>query len=355
MSFALATVFESDSSVGAVGYSKRPAFATNYAVAGRFVSVETSDAEINELLKRYFAGWYVAPVAAAQNVKPDVRMVIHTSDDQPEPPAHQTWFEVAEGGRCCTDGRIYFFENNGSRVIAGHRGSAMVEAWIGSGADSRERSALARLVFNAAMVAMRRCGLYELHAAGVVDPNGKGFLIVGPSGSGKSNLATQLAAAGWQYLSDDSVLLFNRDGMVQAHALRRMFALTDEIFSAAGVGKSNSIEVTVAPFDPLKKRFEPARVFPGRFARMSTPARVLFSRIEGTTKSRLQSLNRSDTMARLIRMCPWACYDKATANAHLEVLAQLARQVDGYELLAGADLLNSKRASEFLLTLSSTN
>jgi hypothetical protein len=55
-------------------------------------------------------------------------------------------------------------------------------------------------------------------------------------------------------------------------------------------------------------------------------------------------------MARLIRMCPWACYDKTTAEAHLEVLGELARQADGFELYAGADLLNSERASEFLLS-----
>jgi hypothetical protein len=55
-------------------------------------------------------------------------------------------------------------------------------------------------------------------------------------------------------------------------------------------------------------------------------------------------------MARLIRMCPWACYDKATAEAHLVVLGELARQADGYELFAGPDLLNSERASEFLLS-----
>jgi len=355
MSFAIETVFESDPSVGAAAYSKRPAFANCYAVAGRFVCVETSDSEINELLKRYFAGWYVAPVTAGQVVKPDVTIMIHTSDDQPEPPAQLTWFEVAEGGRCGTDGRIYFFENNGSCVIAGHRDSAMIEAWIGNTPEARERSAMARLIFNAAMVAMRRCGLFELHAAGVIDPAGKGVLVVGPSGSGKSNLAAQLAAAGWHYLSDDSLLLFRREGMVQAHALRRMFALTEESFSATGMGKCNSIEVTVAPFDPLKKRFEPARVFPGRFAQLASPAKVLFSRLEDSATSRLRSLNRSETMARLLRMCPWACYDKTTAAAHLEVLAQLARQAEGYELLAGADLLNSQRASEFLLSDSAPN
>jgi hypothetical protein len=176
------------------------------------------------------------------------------------------------------------------------------------------------------------------------------MLVIGPSGSGKSNLAAQLASAGWQYLSDDTLLLYSRNGVIHAHALRRMFALTDEVLSAAGLTESDSIELTVVPFDPLKKRFEPAAVFPGRFALSCKPARVLFSRIEKDAVSRIQLLNRSETMARLVRMCPWACYDKATAEAHLEVLGGLARQADGFQLLAGADLLNSECASEFLLS-----
>ena len=355
MSFALEPVFEADASVGAAGYSERPAFANYYAVAGRFVCIQTSDANINELLKRYFAGWHVTALAAPDGIKSHVTIVIHTSDNQPAPPSQLSWFEVAEGGRCRTDGQTYFFENNGSAVMAGHLDTSIVEAWIGNSAESRERAALARLIFNVAMVAMRRCGLYELHSAGVVDPDGKGVLVVGPSGSGKSNLAAQLAAAGWQYLSDDSVLLCSRDGIVQAHALRRMFALTDEIFSAAVIPASDSIEVTIAPFDPGKKRFEPAQIFPGRFVKSCTPVKVLFSRLAEGASSRLRLLNRADTMARLLRMCPWACYDKPTAAAHLEVLAHLARQADGYELLAGSDLLNSERASEFLLSKSATN
>ena len=352
MLFGLETVFESDSSVGAAEYSERPVFSSFYAVAGRFVCVETSDSEINEMMMRYFAGWHVAHIRAAA-VAADVTITIHIADDQPTPPADLAPFEVAEGGLCRTDGRVYFFEDRGSTVVA-HRGLPRVGVWIGNTAASRERAVLARLIFNAVMVAMRRCGLYELHAAGVVSPSGEGILVIGPSRSGKSNLAAQLASAGWQYLSDDTVLLYSRNGDIHAQALRRMFALTDEVFSAAGLTESD-FKVTVVPFDPLKKRFEPAPVFPGRFALSCKPTRLLFPRIENDAVSRIQLMNRSETMARLIRMCPWACYDKATAEAHLEVLGGLARQADSFELLAGTDLLDSKRASEFFLSQFNTN
>jgi hypothetical protein len=354
MACALDTVFGADSSVGAAGYSERPAFANFYAVAGRCISVETADFEINKILKRYFAGWHVAAVARHEAAKTDVRIVIHSSADRPQPPAGLNSFEVAEGGRCRTDGQLYFFESHGSVVMTGHD-SSMVEVWIGNGPESRERSPMARLIFNAAMVAMRRCGLYELHAAGVVSPFGTGVLIIGPSGSGKSNLTAQLASAGWQYLSDDSLLLFGLDDVVHANALRRMFALTHDSFSATRVAKCDAIEISVAPFDPLKKRFEPAPVFPGQFAQSCTPRQILFSQIEDASTSRIRLLNKAETMARLVRMCPWSCYDKATAQAHLEVLGDLARQADGFELFAGGDLLDSERASEFLLSRFSEN
>jgi len=355
MSCALEPVFGTDSSVGAAEYSKRPAFASSYAVAGRCISVETSDAEINESLKRYFAGWHVAAVADYETANADVRIVIHGSADLPQPPAGVNSFEVAEGGHCRSEGQIYFFESYGSVVMAGHRDRSMVEVWIGNHPESRERSPLARLIFNAAMVAMRRCGLYELHAAGVVSPLGGGVLIIGPSGSGKSNLTAQLASAGWRYLSDDSLLLFSRDGLVHANALRRMFALTHDSFSTTRAANCESIEVSVAPFDPLKKRFEPAPLFPGQFAQSCAPRKVFFSQITNAPASDIRLLNKAETMARLVRMCPWSAYDKATAEAHLEVLGNLARQADGLELFAGTDLLDGDCASEFLLSQFSEN
>ncbi len=44
-------------------------------------------------------------------------------------------------------------------------------------------------------------------------------------------------------------------------------------------------------------------------------------------------------MRGLLRMCPWACYDRPAAATHLGLLARLARQAAGFELHAGRELL----------------
>jgi hypothetical protein len=200
------------------------------------------------------------------------------------------------------------------------------------------------------MTAMRRCGLFELHAAGIVAPDGAGVLVIGPSGSGKSTLATQLAAAGWQYLSDDSLLLYQDCEHVQARALRRVFALHNETFSVSSIGNLDALAIEIEPFDPLKKRFEPCSVFPNRFVEACRPASLFFARITREPESSARALSPGETMARLIRMCPWACYDKPAAQVHLSVLAALARQARGFELLAGNDLFgDADYAGRYLL------
>jgi hypothetical protein len=145
-------------------------------------------------------------------------------------------------------------------------------------------------------------------------------------------LATQLASAGWHYLSDDSLLLYQKDEQIEAQALRRVFALSDETFSAGAIENLDALELETAPFDPLKKRFEPRAVFPDRFVESCRPASLVFSRL-----------------TREPGMCPWACYDKPAAPEHLNLLAALARQARGHELLAGTDLFgDAEYASNYL-------
>src|SRR4051812_45357359 len=170
-----------ETSAGDVGEHERPAVVSCYTVAGRFICVEAEDTEVAQLFQRYFSGWHVAALEAACAAAPDATVVAHTGG-VPAPPRGLETFETAGGGLCHTDGSTYFFESNGSAVRVRGESPRRVEVWFGRGAAARERAARARLVFDASMTALRRCGLFELHGAGLVEPgSGAGVLVVGPS------------------------------------------------------------------------------------------------------------------------------------------------------------------------------
>ncbi|HWS88510.1 MAG TPA: hypothetical protein VN282_16170 [Pyrinomonadaceae bacterium] len=315
--------------------------------------MEAEAQESAELFRRFFAGWHFARLEGADVPEPDATIQV-CAGTPPRAPAGLESFETAVGGICRTDGRTYIFERDGSAVRAeGHGRGVEVKVWVGRRAASRETSALARLVFEATMAALRRCGLFELHAAGTVEPRtGGGFLVVGPSGSGKSTLATQLARAGWRYLSDDALLLRAGADAVEACALRREFAVTEQTV-AAGVleGFEDSLREPTA-FDPLKRRFKPHAVFPEGFAESCAPRALFFPVITNEPASRARRLTQAETMRGLLRMCPWACYDRPAAAAHLGLLARLARQAAGFELHAGRDLLgDASRSADYLRRL----
>ena len=327
----------------------RPAFAETYAVAGRFIYVEAGGREAAQLFRRYFDGWHVSALGGAEAPAPDARVVVRGGDAPAAPRGLET-FETAGGGVCHTDGRDYFFESNGSVVRVLGESPRRVEVWFGEGAAARGRAERARLIFDAAMTALRRCGLFELHGAGLVEPEtGAGVLVVGPSGSGKTTLATRLAGAGWRYLSDDSLLLHARGARVEARALRRQFAVAEPTVAAGLLEGFEDRLSEPAPFDPLKRRFEPQEVFPGRFAEACAPRAIFFPAVTHEEASTARALTQAETMRQLLRVCPWACYDRPAAAAHLGVLAGLARQAAGYELRAGTDLLrDAGHASSFL-------
>lgn len=334
------TLARPDPSVGAAGHYARPAFAYHYTVAGRFICVESGDEHASDLFRRYFEGWHVAPLADARGIRPDATISVRSREEAPSIPRGLESFEAAAGGICHTDAQTYFFVSHDSAIHVGAQNPSHVEVWIGQSAAAQDRAALARLTFNACMTAMRRCGLFELHGAGLVEPKrGGGVLIVGPSGSGKSTLATQLASAGWRYLSDDTLLLFHDGEGVNARALRRVFAVTAPTVASSVLAGFEELLTEPVPFDPHKRRFEPEKVFPGGFVESCVPRAIFFPIITGKPSSQTRRLSQAETMAQLIKMCPWACYDKPAARAHLGVLSLLARQSTGFELRAGTDLL----------------
>jgi len=308
-----------------------------YSVASRLLFVESSDPELRSLIVELFAGWQLTPVPDPYQ-SPNIRISFHCGETPQEIRSDLNHFEVAEGGICYTDGADFYLALGTALIHLQHGSPITIDVSLCE-LPAAGDPMLARATSFAVCAGLRRFGLFDLHSAGVVDPrDGKGVLIVGRSGSGKSTLAVQLATAGWSYLSDDELLLSLVDGAVEARGFRNFFAIS-----------------TGAEGSPFKHCFEPDTVFGAQRTPHVLPGVVLFTSLNHEAKSRLSTLTQTETMMRLIRVCPWATYDTSIASANLEVLSALARQADGFDLAAGRDLLVPGFAAELLADCSRQN
>ena len=295
----------------------RPAFQDFYSVAGRLLFIECCNPELRKLVVELFAGWQLTPVSLPGK-SPDIQIDFSLGAASPGIARDPDHFEIAEGGKCYTDDSGLFLELGGAAVQVVNGSSVTVQVWF-TELPRLGDALFGRAASFAVCAGLRRFGLFDMHSAGVVEPeSGNAVLIVGPSGSGKSTLTLQLVKSGWSYLSDDELLLSLVDGAVEARGFRRFFAVSE-----AGAG--------------LKHCFEPAGSKPAAGA---FPRALLFTRLNNESRSELSKLTPSETMARLLRACPWATYDKSIANANLELLSTLARQANGFALSAGRDLLD---------------
>src|SRR6185369_6429026 len=303
----------------------RPASRAFYSVAGRLLFIESNNLELSNLLQQLFSGWQLTPVSFPQQT-PDVRINFNCSEIQPAIPCDLNSFEIAEGGKCYTDGADFHLAIGNALVQLKSGSPVAVTVWLQELPEAGD-PLLARVGSFAVCAALRRFGLFDLHSAGVVKPGSEiGVVIVGPSGSGKSTLALELVRSGWPYLSDDELLLSLADGLVEARGFRSFFAVSRD--------KS---ELFKHCFEPDAQRKEKA-----------VPHFLLFTRLSNSENTNLNKLTQAETMTRLLRACPWATYDTSIAGANLELLSALARQANGFDLSAGRDLLEPGHASIWL-------
>jgi hypothetical protein len=309
-----------------------------YSIAGRTLSFSSAEEWSARMAETFLGGFYYRQEdgAGARQVNCALRIL---RGDPPPVPAGFSSYELPELGLLHTDGAEYHLEVNGSRVAAGGAAGAGVDIWLADGPVAKHPVAFANAISCAIQLALRRCGLAQLHSAGVVEPSsGAGVLIAGDSNSGKSSLTVRLARAGWSYLSDDMLLLHEAGQAVTARALRRVFAVSARSIAGCDLPRLEEALGPVVGSDPTKRSLDPSAAFPGRFAESSEPSVVVFPRVAGGDRTRVESLKRSDALLRFLRASPWACFD-AEGKSYLKLLEKLVRQTRAYAVHAGRDLL----------------
>jgi hypothetical protein len=162
-----------------------------------------------------------------------------------------------------------------------------------------------------------------VHAAGVVAPDGRAWLLAGDARAGKSTTAVNLISAGWPFVSDDNVVLFrDGDGVLSVEGWPRRFHL-DEGWEAGA---------------PLHRRGEvhPHETWPGQWRRTAPLAGLLFPRVAAELPTELTRLAGPDALAALLRQSPWLLADRAVA-ADVLALLTAACGSRAYALRLGLD------------------
>ncbi len=139
------------------------------------------------------------------------------------------------------------------------------------------------------------------------------------------------------------LLLHTSEAQLIAEPLRRFFALTSQTITEAAL-RFEADESTKA-----KSRISPQDLFQRAAAHGGVPGTIIYPAVVDSEFSRTESLSAAESMKRLLRLCPWAAYDKPTSSRHLQVLGQLANTTAAFDLFAGTDILTDRKAAAQLV------
>jgi len=183
--------------------------------------------------------------------------------------------------------------------------------------------------------ALRFHGLYYVHSAALVGPDGTGYLVSGNCGSGKTSLTLALIQAGFKYLSDDTVFMKLGDGNdVTILGFARDFHvpadLVDELPSLSRFRGEESYDVGGVD----KIAIPAARLSEARLDGIANPSVLVFTELS-QDGDRIEALGKEESMSLLLRQSPSVTFHPTPASSHLEALKRVVTNASGFQLLAG--------------------
>ncbi len=176
--------------------------------------------------------------------------------------------------------------------------------------------ALENIVSGHAVNQIDKSELITLHS-GALSKNGKGILLLGESGHGKSTLTLELTANhGWDYLTDEVGLLDSRQiihPFLKTVSCKRLGVVSlDPSWPVRSFGADHQIAV------PKERHGEPA------------PLRtVFFVRYAPDRQPALEPVKKSEALFRLMN----AQIGRAKSVATLEQMAEVVKRADSFQLV----------------------
>lgn len=227
-----------------------------------------------------------------------------------------------------TTDQLYLADPDGIRAVSDLRqGRVLIEH---GPLDRQTRWLLSHLFFTVfLMELLKRRGLYMVHAAGLA-LGGRGLLIAGASGAGKTTLALTLLRAGFGFLGDDTIIL---DADAKALAFPDEIDITPQ--TARFFPELESLTHDPAPGEPPKHSFCADQVYAAPTCWQCVPMALIFPTHTPAPASLLSPMPADQALLHLA--CNVLRTEQKTSQAHLTALAALVTQCRCYRLATGRD------------------
>ena len=193
------------------------------------------------------------------------------------------------------------------------------------------RQLLARV---GAMLKLREQARFYVHAAGVIAPDGRAWLLTGESGCGKSTLSYSLARCGWPVLGDDGVVLERGLEGVTVHGWREPLRVSIEL--AAWFPELSRRE-SLVDWQDDRHRVDVNAAFAQR---ARTGGVIVLGRGD---RDVLSPLAPTAALAMLVRQSTFLLLTDDHASSHLSVLRDLVESVPCFTLEHTSAQLSSIR------------
>lgn len=183
---------------------------------------------------------------------------------------------------------------------------------------------------------LRSRELYMIHAAALAW-DGKGVLVPGFTGSGKTTLSIALLREGFRFLGDDRTFVKRETDGLKLLAFPDELDVTEETISS--FPEMKELPQDAFKLGPRKKKFWVERVYPDSIVNVAVPKILLFPNIVQRKESQLQPLPKAEAVGRLL---PHALlvFDREIAEKHFHLLCHLIEKMDCYQFDFGKDILH---------------
>lgn len=188
-------------------------------------------------------------------------------------------------------------------------------------------------------------GIHTLHAT-ALEKGGRGVLIPGYSGRGKTTSFIALLRSGYRYLSDDHPLIRRTAKGLELLPFPLKIDVTEPTISF--FPELRGAPPTMFRQGIHKRYFYVEDLYSSGIGERCEPAVILFPHVVDCDRSRLERLPASRALEEILPHS-LLVYDRDVAKREFSLLSQLVQQVECYRLHFGRDILDLPKLIDPLL------